>query len=76
MHAAVRGRENGAQTALRGHSVRRCVVGAGGVGALWQHIGGTAAPGTIGAEAGGRVSPGANQPGHRRGGHWGEGMWR
>lgn len=69
MYAAVRGRENGTRTALRSHSVRHRVVRAGRVGALWQHVGGTAAPGPIGAEAGGRVSPGANQPGHGRRGH-------
>lgn len=43
------------------------VVRLGAVGAL---VGGAAAPGAVcGAHAGGRVSPGANQPGHPRRGH-------
>lgn len=47
---------------------------AGGVGALWQCVGATAALSSIcGADAGGRVSSGANQPGHPCCGHWGGG---
>lgn len=54
------------------HGLRRCVFGARGVGALWRRVGGTAAPDAVrGADAGGRVSPGANQPGHASCGHWG-----
>lgn len=67
-------RENRAGTVLCSHfdGVCRCVFGAGGLSALWQRVGGTAAPGAVcGADAGGRVSPGANQPGHTGCGHWG-----
>lgn len=56
------------------NGVYSCVFGAAAaaVGALWQCVGGTAAPGAIcGAHAGGRVSPGANQTGHTGCGHWG-----
>lgn len=48
------------------------MFGAGGVSALWQCVGGAAAPDAVcGADAGGRVSPGADQPGHTGCGHWG-----
>lgn len=69
-----RERENRAGTVLRSHfdGECRCVFGAGGLSTLWQRGGGTAAPGAVcGADAGGRVSPGANQPGHTGCGHWG-----
>lgn len=61
-----------AGTVLRGHfdGAFCCVSGAGGVSALWQCVGGAAAPDAVcGADAGGRVSPGANQPGHTSCGH-------
>lgn len=51
-----RERENRAGTVLRSHfdGVCRCVFGAGGLSALWQRVGGTAAPGAVcGANAGG-----------------------
>lgn len=55
------------ETVLRGHfdGACRCVFGA--VAVLWQC---SAAPDAVcGADAGGRVSPGANQPGHTSCGH-------
>lgn len=61
-----------AGTVLRSHfdGVCCCMFRAGAVGALWQCVGGTAAPDAVcGADTGGRVGPGANQPGHASCGH-------